>query len=128
MKSLFVRITIVLELILLGSACTAGNMSTDMKSTEQNAVPKIAEQKTPADKQAAIDTLTQARELFAQAVAAQGGWGSTKKLLKNAEVSVAKGDYDKALALAEKAKRQASLRYTQAKSELTNWSEPEFLQ
>lgn len=80
-----------------------------------------------ADQQAAINTLKEARVLFDQAVSAQGGWVSTKSLLTDAELAVTKGDYQKALTLAGKAKREASLSFIQAQSAQKNWAEPEFL-
>jgi len=80
-----------------------------------------------ADQQAAVNALKEARSLFDKAVAEQGGWVTTKSLLTDAELAITKGDYGAAVLLADKAKREAELSYSQALSEQTNWTEPSFL-
>lgn len=76
------------------------------------------------DAQQAIKAAKQAHK---KAVAEQGGWVSTSKLIKSAEKSASKGDKQKAIELANKAKREADLSYAQAKREKKNWSEPAYL-
>jgi hypothetical protein len=79
------------------------------------------------DEQQVQQAIQQAKQAFEKAVAAQGGWVSTSKLLKQASLSAAKGDRQKALTLADKAKREAELSYTQALNQKKNWSEPDYL-
>jgi|GEM_PF-3210610 len=69
-----------------------------------------------------------AKQTFEQAVKEQGGWVSTKKLIKSAELSATKGDRGKALKLAEQAQREAELSLQQALNQKNNWSEPAYLQ
>lgn len=68
-----------------------------------------------------------AKQTFEQAVKEQGGWVSTKKLIKSAELSATKGNREKALKLAEEAKREAELSLQQALNQKKNWSEPAYL-
>jgi hypothetical protein len=69
----------------------------------------------------------QAKEAFEKAVAEQGGWMSTKKMIRSAELSATRGNKDKALELAEKARREAELSYQQAVDQKQHWSEPKYL-
>lgn len=68
-----------------------------------------------------------AKKEFEKAVAEQGGWTSTKKLISSAELSATKGNKKKALELAEQARREAELSYQQAVNQEKNWSEPGYL-
>lgn len=68
-----------------------------------------------------------ARTEFNLAVAQQGGWISTEGLLKEAELSLTKGEKDKALKLAKQAKHEAKLSIKQAKHQQKNWSEPAYI-
>lgn len=68
-----------------------------------------------------------AKNAFNKAVAEQGGWVSTSKLLKDAQLNAAKGDKQKALELAKQARREAELSYAQSAKQKENWSEPEYL-
>jgi hypothetical protein len=68
-----------------------------------------------------------AKTAFEKAVAEQGGWVSTKKLLKDAQLSAAKGDQQKAMELANRAKREAELSYAQSVKQKQKWSEPAYL-
>ena len=52
---------------------------------------------------------------------------NTSKLLKDAQLSVTKGDKQKALELARKAKQEAALSYAEAVNQDKNWSEPDYL-
>jgi hypothetical protein len=71
--------------------------------------------------------IADAKAEFKQAIAVQGGWTSTEKLLKNAEQSLAKGDKDTALKLAKQAKHEAKLSIDQAKTQQKKWSEPAYI-
>ena len=79
------------------------------------------------DEQQVKQTIKEAKQEFDKAVAAQGGWVSTSKLLKDAQLSVTKGDKQKALELARKAKQEAALSYAEAVNQDKNWSEPDYL-
>ena len=79
------------------------------------------------DEQQVQQAVEAAKSAFEKAVAEQGGWVSTSKLLKDAELSVANGDKQKALQLAEQAKREAELSYNQIVEQKSNWSEPDYL-
>lgn len=68
-----------------------------------------------------------AKQTFEQALKEQGGWVSTKKLIKSAELSATKGDREKALKLAEQAKLEAELSLQQALNQKQKWSEPAYL-
>jgi hypothetical protein len=81
----------------------------------------------PVDEQQVKQTIEEAQAIFDKAVAEQGGWVSTKKLLKSAQLSAAKGAKEKAMALAEKAKREAQLSYQQALNQKQKWSEPSYI-
>jgi hypothetical protein len=72
-------------------------------------------------------TIDKAKSTLNKAIAVQGGWMSTKKLITSAELSAAKGDKKKARQLAEKAQREAELSYQQALNQTTHWSEPDYL-
>ena len=79
------------------------------------------------DEQQVKQAIEQAKSAFDKAVAEQGGWVSTSKLLKDAELSAAKGDKQKALELANQAKREADLSYVQSVDQKQTWSEPQYL-
>lgn len=68
-----------------------------------------------------------AKQTFEKAVKEQGGWVSTKKLIKSAELSATKGEKDKALKMAEQARREAELSYQQALNQKKDWAEPGYL-
>jgi type II secretory pathway pseudopilin PulG len=80
-----------------------------------------------AGKQDVDNALKEAKQAFDKAVKEQGGWMSTKKLLKSAELSAAKGDKQKALELARRAKREADISFQNIQKEKNNWSQPDYL-
>ena len=79
------------------------------------------------DEQQVRKVIEEAQQEFDKAVALQGGWKDTAKLLKDAQLSVTKGDLKKAMELADRAKREADLSYAEAESQDKNWSEPDYL-
>jgi hypothetical protein len=79
------------------------------------------------DEQQVKQAIEEAKSAFDKAVAEQGGWVSTSKLLKDAQLSAAKGEKQKALELANQAKHEADLSYAQLAKQKINWSEPEYL-
>jgi len=85
---------------------------------------------TPAwavDEQQVKQAIEDAKNAYNKALAEQGGWMSTSKLLKDAQLSVAKGEREKALEMANQAKREAELSYAQSIKQKENWSEPDYL-
>lgn len=68
-----------------------------------------------------------AKQAFDKAVKEQGGWVSTKKLIKSAELSVTKGEKEKALEMAKQAKHEAELSLQQALNQKNTWAEPGYL-
>lgn len=84
--------------------------------------PSYADVKTDAAK-----TLKDAKSAFDEAVNEQGGWVSTRDLIKDAETSLKKGDNKKALELAEKAKKEADRSYVQITEQKKKWSEPDYI-
>jgi hypothetical protein len=80
-----------------------------------------------ADEAQVAKAIDAAKAAFEKAVAEQGGWVSTKKLIKDAELTAAKGDTDKAKHLADRAKHEAELSYQQALNEKKAWSEPDYI-
>jgi hypothetical protein len=80
-----------------------------------------------ADKAEVIKAIEAAKAEFDKAVAEQGGWVSSRKLIRSAELSAAKGNNEKALELAEQARREAQLSYQQAIKQNNQWSEPDYL-
>lgn len=79
------------------------------------------------DEQQVKQAIEEAKNSFDKAVAEQGGWVSTSKLLKDAQLSAAQGKQQKALELANQAKREAELSYAQSAKQKDNWSEPDYL-
>ncbi len=79
------------------------------------------------DEQQVKQAIEEAKNAFDKAVAEQGGWVSTSKLLKDAQLSVSKGEKQQALELANRAKREADLSYAQSVKQKDSWSEPEYL-
>jgi hypothetical protein len=79
------------------------------------------------DEQQVRKVIEEAQQEFDKAVALQGGWKDTAKLLKDAQLSVTKGDLKKAMDLADRAKREAELSYAEAENQNKNWSEPDYL-
>jgi hypothetical protein len=75
----------------------------------------------------AQQVIKEAQQELDKAIALQGGWGSTVKLIKKAKQSIAKGNQKKALELARQAKREAELSYKQAVNQNKHWSEPAYL-
>jgi len=80
-----------------------------------------------ADEKEVQKAVQQAKQAFDEAVKAQGGWVTTKKLITSAELSATKGDRDKALELANQAKHEAQLSLQQALNQQKNWTEPGYL-
>ena len=68
-----------------------------------------------------------AKKAYEQALKENGGWTSTKKLIKSAELSATKGEKDKALKMAEQARREAEISYQQALNQKKDWAEPGYL-
>lgn len=68
-----------------------------------------------------------AKQAFEKAIKEQGGWVNTKKLIKSAELSATKGEKEKALKTAEKARHEAELSLQQALNQKKDWSEPSYL-
>ena len=79
------------------------------------------------DEQQVKQAIEDAKNAFDKAVAEQGGWMSTSKLLKDAQLSAAKGEREKALEMANQAKREAELSYGQSIKQKESWSEPDYL-
>ena len=72
------------------------------------------------------DVLTEARELHKKADNLQGAWLTTEKLIKQADKALNNKKII-ALQLANKARKEARLSYSQAKDQLQNWSEPSYI-
>ena len=68
-----------------------------------------------------------AKQAFDKAVKEQGGWVSTKKLIKSAELTATKGDRQKALEMAAQARHEAELSLQQALNQKKSWDEPGYL-
>jgi len=68
-----------------------------------------------------------AKQAFDEAVKEQGGWVTTKKLIKSAELTATKGDKAKALEMARQAKHEAELSLQQALNQKNTWAEPSYL-
>ena len=100
------RLIIVTSCFILGFWSTSG-LAVDEKQVQQS--------------------VEMAKEAFDKAVAEQGGWMSTKKLISSAELSATKGDKDQAKQLADKARHEAELSYQQALNQKKDWSEPAYL-
>jgi hypothetical protein len=79
------------------------------------------------DEQQVKQAIEDAKNAFDKAVAEQGGWVSTSKLLKDAQLSAAKGEKQKALELASQARHEADLSYAQSMKQKETWSEPGYL-
>lgn len=79
------------------------------------------------DEQQVKQAIEDAKNTFDKAVAEQGGWMSTSKLLKDAQLSAAKGEREKALEMANQAKREAELSYSQSIKQKESWAEPDYL-
>lgn len=73
------------------------------------------------------EAIAEARKAQDKAASLEGGWVTTDKLIQQAEAAFAKGEDEEAVALAEKAKREAELAYAQAKDELEHWSVPPYV-
>ncbi len=80
-----------------------------------------------ADPMAVSQAIKDAKASQSKADSLQGGWVTTDKLIKQAETAAKKGESDRALELAKKAKREAELAYAQAKEERDHWSPPPYL-
>lgn len=74
------------------------------------------------------DVISEAKALFKEADQLQGAWVTTGKLIKSAEKALKKGQDNKALKLANKAKMEAKLSIAQAEEQLKNWSEPAYIE
>lgn len=79
------------------------------------------------DEEKVRQAVEEAKKEFEKAIAEQGGWMSTKQLISSAELSATKGNKQKALELAEQARREAELSYQEAVNQEQNWSEPGYL-
>ena len=101
-----------LLILVLVSCLTSSLLSTSAFAVDDKEVQKAVEL---------------AKTTFEKAVKEQGGWVSTKKLIKSAELSATKGERDKALKMAEQAQREAELSYQQALNQKKQWAEPSYL-
>lgn len=70
-----------------------------------------------SNEQAAIDAIAAAKKANKDAKAIGYEWRDTAKIIKKAEKALADGDYDKAIELANKARRQAENAIAQEQSE-----------
>lgn len=73
-----------------------------------------------------LKAIQDAKAAIKKADSVQGAWISTSKLIKKAEAAAAKGDKANALKLADKAKKEAEVGYSQAVYERKNWSPPPY--
>lgn len=80
-----------------------------------------------ADKQQVGKVLDEAKTFFKEAVKLQGGWTSTQKMIKKADVLLAKGDVDKASKVATAAREQAKLSLERVKVNNANWAPPPYI-
>ncbi len=71
--------------------------------------------------------LKEAKELYKKADKMQGAWITTGKLIKKSEEALKKGQNDKALKLAEKARIESKLSIALAEDQMNNWSEPPYI-
>ena len=93
---------------LMATVVFAGTLATGCATTSTNSAAAEAE----------YQRAMAAAEASRQEAASIGGeWRDTKKIMKAAEEAAAKGDYDTALILAEKARVQSVLGYEQAMSQ-----------
>lgn len=72
------------------------------------------------------EAIEQAKQAQDKAASLNGGWVTTDKLIQQAEAALAKGEDNKAVALAEEAKQDAELAYAQAKNQSEHWSVPPY--
>jgi hypothetical protein len=75
----------------------------------------------------AQEAIEEAKVLQQRADSIQGGWITTDELIAKAEAALARGDEAEALALANKAKKEAQLAYQQAEQQQREWSPPPYL-
>ena len=71
--------------------------------------------------------LAEAKAMYKKADNLQGAWVTTEKLIKQAEKALKNNNKNIALQLAQKARKEARLSYTQASDEAQNWSEPSYI-
>jgi hypothetical protein len=93
---------------LMATVVFAGALATGCATTSTNNAAMEAEYQQAM---AAAETARQ------QAATIGGEWRDTGKIMKQAEEAAAKGDYDTAVSLAEKARVQGVLGYEQAMSQ-----------
>lgn len=74
------------------------------------------------------DVLQETKALYKKADKLQGAWTTTGKLIKKAEVALKKGNKEKALNLAKKAKVEAEMSIAQAQDQARKWSEPSYIE
>ncbi len=72
-----------------------------------------------ASDKAAQDAIAAADQARKKAASVKGEWRDTGKIIKQAEQTRKKGDFDKAIKLANKAERQGKYGYEQAMSQQT---------
>lgn len=75
----------------------------------------------------AAQAIDEAKALQEKADSIQGGWVSTEELIAKAEAALLQGNQVEALALANRAKKEADLAYRQAEEQQRNWSAPRYL-
>ncbi|HEB86775.1 MAG TPA: hypothetical protein ENI68_07155, partial [Gammaproteobacteria bacterium] len=97
-------------LLVLAISLTVGCASTTEETSQNNAAQSNAEAATAA--------IAAAKKADNQAKAAEYEWRDTGKLIKRAEKAMAKGKYDEAIKLANKARRQGENALKQKNREL----------
>jgi len=80
------------------------------------------------DKATVQQAIAAAKAAQKEADALQGGWRSTDALIKKAEKLATEGERNKALEVADKARREAGLARAQAEHERQHWSPPPYAQ
>lgn len=72
-----------------------------------------------ANQKSAQEAISAAQQAQKKAASVKGEWRDTGKIIKKAQQSMKKGDFDKAVKLANKAERQGNYGYEQAVSQKT---------
>jgi nucleoid-associated protein YgaU len=88
-------------------------------STEETSEPAP---KADAQKSAAEAAIAAADAALKKAASVGGEWRDSRKILKKAEAALKKGDYAKAIKLANQARRQGELGYAQAMDEMEKFN------
>jgi nucleoid-associated protein YgaU len=102
-------------LSLLLAAFLSVGLLAGCASTEEAGEPAS---KADAQKSAAEAAIAAADAAIKKAASVGGEWRDSRKILKKAEAALKKGDYAKAIKLANQARRQGELGYAQAMDEM----------